>query len=162
VTQRAQQPTKLDRIFELRDEQRALRRGGKTIAKGDELPWEQNRHGKMKWYMHPDMTDNCLNTLIFYVQELPPAGRSGKQKSQGGQTGVVWEGRGYTLVDGVRHDWEKHDVFSFPVRTAGITVQHVNLDTEKPALLAFCEPNTYDALGVDRGCGFEQIEDAPD
>jgi gentisate 1,2-dioxygenase len=155
-------PTKLDSIFALRDKQRAMRRGGKTIAKGDELPWEQNRQGKMKWYMHPDMTDNCLNTLIFYVQELPPAGRSGKQKSQGGQTGIVWEGRGYTLVDGVRHDWETHDVFSFPVRTAGITVQHVNLDPEKPALLAFCEPNTYDALGVDRGCGFEQIEDAPE
>ena len=153
--------TKLDWLFELRDRQRARRRGGKVIARGDELPWEQNRQGKMKWYMHPTMTENCLNTLIFYVQELPPGGRSGKQKSQGGQAGVVWEGRGYSLVDGVRHDWEKHDVLNFPVRTEGIVVQHVNLDPEKPALLAFVEPNTTDALGVDRGCGFEQIEDAP-
>ncbi len=154
--------TKLDWTLALRDEQRKLRRGGKTIAKGDELPWERNRLGKMKWYMHPSMTDNCLNTLIFYVQELPPGGRSGKLKSQGGQTGIVWDGRGYTLVDGVRHDWETHDVFSFPVRTAGIVVQHVNLDMDKPALLCFCEPNTYESLGVDRGCGFEIVEDAPD
>lgn len=153
--------TKLDWLFSLRDRQRTTRRGGKVIARGDELPWEHNRQGKMKWYMHPTMTENCLNTLVFYVQELPPGGRSGKQKSQGGQAGVVWEGRGYTLVDGVRHDWEKHDVFNFPVRTEGIVVQHVNLDPERPALLAFVEPNTYEALGVDRGCGFEQIEDAP-
>jgi gentisate 1,2-dioxygenase len=154
--------TKLDSIFELRDAQRSVRRKGRTVVHADELEWEHNRQGKMKWYMHPDMTENCLNTLIFFVQELPPGGRSGKQKSQGGQAGVVWEGRGYTLVDGVRHDWEKHDVLNFPVRTEGIVVQHVNLDPEKPALLALVEPNTFDALGVDRGCGFEQLEDAPE
>jgi gentisate 1,2-dioxygenase len=152
---------RLERLLEIRDQQRSVRRNGRTIVPGDEIPWEWNRQGKQKWYMHPDMTENCLNTLMFYVQELPPNGRSGKQKSQGGQAGVVIEGHGYTLVDGVRHDWEKHDVLNFPVRTEGIVVQHVNLDAEKPALLAFVEPNTVDALGVDRGCGFEQIEDAP-
>ena len=152
---------RLERLFEIRDQQRAVRRGGRTVARGDELPWESNRQGKQKWYMHPDMTENCLNTLMFFVQELPPGGRSGKQKSQGGQAGVIVEGRGYTLVDGVRHDWEKHDVLNFPVRTEGIVVQHVNLDPDNVALIAFVEPNTVDALGVDRGCGFEQIEDAP-
>lgn len=152
---------RLERLFEIRDQQRAVRRKGRTIAPGDELPWEWNRQGKQKWYMHPDMTENCLNTLMFYVQELPAGGRSGKQKSQGGQAGVIVEGRGYTLVDGVRHDWEKHDVLNFPVRTEGIVVQHFNLDPDRPARIAFVEPNTTDALGVDRGCGFEQIEDAP-
>jgi hypothetical protein len=155
------EPTKFDWILELRDRQRAVRRGGKVIAAADELPWEQNRFGKVKWYMHPAMTENCLNTLIFYVLELPPNGRSGKLKTQGGQAGVVWEGRGYSLVDGVRHEWETHDVLNFPIRTEGVVVQHVNLDPEKPARLALVEPNTYDALGVDRGCGFELIEDAP-
>ncbi len=152
---------RLERLFEMRDQQRGVRRKGRTVARGDEIPWEWNRQGKQKWYMHPDMTENCLNTLMFYVQELPPGGRSGKQKSQGGQAGVVVEGRGYTLVDGVRHDWEKHDVLNFPVRTEGIVLQHVNLDPDNVALLAFVEPNTVDSLGVDRGCGFEQIEDAP-
>jgi gentisate 1,2-dioxygenase len=157
----AEEKTKLDRLFEIRDEQRAIRRGGKTVAVADELPWELNRQGKQKWLMHPDMTENCLNSMLFYVQELPPGGRSGKQQSSGGQAGVVVEGRGYTTVDGVRHDWEKHDVFNFPVRTGGIVVQHFNLDKEKPATLAFVEPNMLDPLGVDRGAGFEQVEDAP-
>jgi gentisate 1,2-dioxygenase len=151
---------RLERLFQLRDEQRVSRRKGRVIASGGDIPWEFNRQGKQKWYMHPDMHENCLNSLMFYVQELPPGGRSGKQRSQGGHVAVVWEGAGYTLVDGVRHDWEKHDVLNFPIRTAGIVLQHVNLDAEKPALLAFVEPNTLDALGVDRGCGFEQLEDA--
>ena len=153
---------RLERLFEIRDKQRKIKDKGQIIVRGRDLPFEKNRQGMQKWYMHPDMEENCLNSLLVFVQEIPPGGRTGKQKSQGGQIGVVWEGKGYTLVDGVRHDWETHDVFSFPVRTAGITVQHVNLDAEKPALLCFCEPNTYEPLGVDRGCGFEQIENAPE
>ena len=71
-------------------------------------------------------------------------------------------GRGYTLLDGVRHDWEQHDVLNFPVRTKGIVLQHVNADPNKPARVLFCEPNIIEPLGMDRGCGFEQLEDAPD
>jgi gentisate 1,2-dioxygenase len=159
----ASAPTnRLDRLFEIRDKQRKIKEDGQIIVRGKDLPFEKNRQGLQKWYMHPDMTENCLNSLLVFVQEIPPGGRTGKQKSQGGQIGVVWEGRGYTLVDGVRHDWEKHDVLNFPVRTAGIVLQHVNTDMKEPARIIFCEPNVIDSLGVDRGCGFEQVEDAPD
>lgn len=154
--------TKLERLFELRDAQRRQRESGQIIVRGHDLPTERNAQGLQKWYMHPDMAENCLSSLIVYLQEIPPGGRTGKQRSQGGQIGIVWEGRGYSLVDGVRHEWEQHDVLNFPVRTAGIVVQHVNLDKTTPAKVLFCEPNMFEALGVDRGCGFEQLEDAPD
>jgi len=153
---------RLERLFEIRDKQRKQKGAARKIVRGAELPWEKNRQGLQKWYMHPDMDENSLSSLLVYIQEIPPGGRTGKQLSQGGHIGVVWEGRGYTLVDGVRHDWEKHDVLNFPVRTKGIVLQHVNLDTNEPARVLFCEPNVIDSLGVDRGCGFEQIEDAPD
>ena len=153
---------RLDRLFEIRNEQRAQKSKGQVIVRGRDLPLEKNRQGLQRWYMHPDMTDNCLTSLLVFVQEIPAGGRTGKQKSQGGQVGVVWSGRGYTLVDGVRHDWETHDVLNFPVRTSGIVLQHVNLDEVEPARLLFCEPNVIDSLGVDRGSGFEQVEDAPD
>lgn len=152
---------RLDRLFEIRDRQREQKKNGRALVKFKELEWEHNRQGKQKWYMHPDMVENSLNSMLFLVQEIPPGGRTGKQKSQGGQVGVVWEGRGYTLVDGVRHDWEKHDVLNFPVRTSGIVVQHFNSDPKEPARLVLCEPNIIEPLGMDRGCGFEQIEDAP-
>ncbi len=153
---------RLERLFEIRDKQRKVKEDGQIIVRGKDLPLEKNRQGLQKWYMHPDMEENCLNSLLVFVQEIPPGGRTGKQKSQGGQIGVVWEGRGYTLVDGVRHDWEKHDVLNFPVRTAGIVLQHVNTDMKESARIIFCEPNVIDSLGVDRGCGFEQVEDAPE
>ena len=128
----AAQTNRLERLFEIRDKQREKKAAGQIIVRGKDLPLEKNRQGLQKWYMHPDMEENCLNSLLVFVQELPPGGRSGKQQSQGGQIGVVWEGRGYTLVDGVRHDWEKHDVLNFPVRTSGI-VSNVNLDLKEPA-----------------------------
>jgi hypothetical protein len=46
---------------------------------------------------------------------------------------------------------------TIPVRTDGITIQHVNLDQSEPARLVFTEPNLLEALGLDRGCGFEVI-----
>jgi gentisate 1,2-dioxygenase len=153
---------RLERLFEIRDQQRKQKAAGQNIVRGDELPVERNRQGYQRWYMHPDMLENSLNSLLVYVQEIPPGGRTGKQRSQGGHVGVVWEGRGYTLLDGVRHDWEQHDVLNFPVRTKGIVLQHVNADPDNPARVLFCEPNIIEPLGMDRGCGFEQLEDAPD
>jgi gentisate 1,2-dioxygenase len=151
----------LERLFEMRDQQRALRGKGRAIVPGDDLPWETNAQGIQKWYMHPDMSENSLHSLLLFVQKLPPGGRSGKQRTQGGIVGYVWAGRGYTLLDGVRFDWEEGDVLNLPVRTEGIVVQHVNTDPREEARIIFAEPNTLDALGVDRGSGFEQVEEAP-
>jgi gentisate 1,2-dioxygenase len=153
--------TLFDRLLALRDQQREQKKTGRAIVHFRDLPWEQNRHGKMKWYMHPDIEDNSLNQFLFWVQEVPAAGRTGKQQSQGGQVAFVWAGSGYTLIDGVRFDWKKEDVLNFPVRTNGIVVQHINPHPTEAARLVFIEPNLATALGVDRGCGFEQIEDAP-
>jgi gentisate 1,2-dioxygenase len=153
---------RLERLFQIRDQQRQRWRGGREIVRGGDLPWEQNRMGKQKWYMHPDMTENALNSLLVWIQELPPGGRSGKQKTQGGTIGYIWKGRGYTSIDGVRFDWEEGDVLNLPVRTDGLVVQHVNLDPNDVARIVFTEPNHIESLGVDRGCGFEQVEEAPE
>jgi len=150
-----------DRILEIRDQQREQKKTGRVIVPFKDLPWEENRQGKMKWYMHPDIKNNSLNQFLFWVQEIPPGGRTGKQQSQGGQVGFIWRGKGYTLIDGVRHEWEKDDLLNLPVRTNGIVVQHVNTDLKEVARIMFIEPNLAFALGIDRGSGFEQLEDAP-
>lgn len=152
---------RLERLIEIRDQQRERFSQGREIVRGADLPWEDTRMGRQKWYMHPDMTENALNSLLFWIQELPPGGRSGKLKTQGGTVGYVWVGRGYTLIDGERYEWEEGDVINLPVRTPGMVVQHVNADSRNPARLVFTEPNLIDALGVDRGCGTEIVEDAP-
>jgi hypothetical protein len=160
--QRLAQTNFWDEILKLRDQQRAQRKNGLMVIKGSELPQETNRQGLMRWYLHPSITDTVLNTHIFFEQEIPPGSRSGMLKFQGEQVMYILEGKGYTLIDGVKHHWEAGDVLNLPLRKQGIIVQHVNEDPDKPAKFVAAEPNLYHTTSVDRGSGFEQIEDAPE
>ena len=149
-------------ILKMRDEQRENLKGAIQIVRREDLPLESNEQGLMRWYMHPAIKDICLHTMIFFEQEIPPAGRSGRVKFQGGQVIFVVEGRGYTTLDGVKHAWEAGDVLNIPLRKHGVVMQHFNADGETPARFVVTEPNLFAATSVDRGCGFEQLETSPD
>jgi hypothetical protein len=161
-TQRLAATNFWDELLALRDRQRDQRKNAIMVIKGSQLPQEINRQGLMRWYMHPSITDTVLSTHIFFEQEIPPGSRSGMLKFQGEQVMYILEGKGYTLINGVKHHWEAGDVVNLPVRKSGIIVQHVNEDPNLPAKFVAAEPNFYANTGVDRGSGFEQIEDAPE
>jgi quercetin dioxygenase-like cupin family protein len=151
-----------DELFKLRDKQREDLNKSVWLIKGKQLPWENNKQGIMKWYMHPFLKSPCINTLTIFVQEIPPGSRSGRLLHPGNQVIFVWEGQGYTLLDGQKHHWSQNDVVQLPLRRNGVTFQHVNTDPDNRALLICCEPNAFQSAGVDRGSGFEQLEVAPD
>jgi gentisate 1,2-dioxygenase len=115
----------------------------------------------MRWYLHPALTDTVINTFLFGMQEIPPKSRSGKQRHQGNQVMYFLEGKGHTTLDGVQHNWEAGDFLQLPLRRDGVVFQHFN-DSEQRARFVFCEPNFVYTTGVDRGCGWEQIEASPD
>lgn len=149
-------------LLALRDKQREARKTAVQVVRGDELPQEINQQGLMRWYLHPSIDDTVLTTLIFFEQEIPPGSRSGRYKFQGEQVIYILEGQGYTSLDGVKHHWVAGDVLNLPIRKKGIIVQHVNTDPDKPAKFIAAEPNFVHCTGVDRGSGFEQIEEAPE
>ena len=68
----------------------------------------------------------------------------------------------HTLIDGVKHPWKAGDVINLPLRRDGIVVQHFNDDADKPVRFIAAEPNFFECTGVDRGSGFEQLQDAPE
>ena len=115
-TRRLAQTNFWDELLAMRDRQREQRRNGLQVIKGSELPQEVNRQGLMRWYMHPAITDTILNTHVFFEQEIPPGSRSGRYKFQGEQIIYILEGRGYTLLDGVKHSWKAGDVLNLPLR----------------------------------------------
>ena len=151
-----------EELLKLRDRQREQTRNGIQVIKEAELPQEVSRHGLLRWYLHPAIKDTCLSVLLFYQQEIPPGSRSGRLKFQGGQVMMITEGRGYTTIDGVKHPWKAGDVLNLPLRADGIIVQHFNVDANNPAKFVAVEPNWLEGVTVDRGCGFEQLEDAPE
>ena len=148
-------------LMALRDEQRQEKSSGIQVVRRKDLPAELNSQGIMRWYMHPAIKDIVLSTLAIYEQVIPPDSRSGRLQFQGGQIIFVVEGSGYTTIDGVKYKWKPRDVLNLPLKKEGIIVQHFN-NGEGEARLLVVEPNLYAATSVDRGCGFEQLEQSPD
>ena len=149
-------------LMALRDRQREARKTAVQVVRLSELPLENNQHGLMRWYLHPSITDTVLSTLAIFRQEIPAGSRSGRLKFQGGQIMFIVAGRGYTMLDGVKHAWEAGDVLNLPTRRDGIIVQHFNTSADEPAAFLAVEPNLFAATSVDRGCGFESMEPSPD
>jgi hypothetical protein len=151
-----------DELIALRDEQRQQRASSVQVVRRRDLNRETNSQGLMRWYMHPAIKDIALSTLTIYEQEILPRSRSGRLQFQGGQIIFVIEGEGYTVIDGVKHSWKSRDVLNLPLKKDGIIVQHFNTSESAAARLLVVEPNLYAATTVDRGCGFEQLEPAPE
>ena len=151
-----------DELIALRDKQREEVKGAMQVVKEKDLPLETNAMGQMRWYLHPALKDVVVNPMMVYQQEIPPGSRSGRLKFQGGQVIMILDGQGYTSIDGVKHTWKKGDVLNLPLRDDGIIVQHFNTDTAVTAKFLAVEPNWFEAVTVDRGCGFEVMEEAPE
>lgn len=149
-------------LIRRRQESREWLAQAEAIIRGAELPWETNPQGITQWYMHPGLYAPAVRTYLFYRQDIPGGSRSGRQRHQGDQIIYFLEGEGYTLMDGVRYDWEAGDALQIPLRPDGTIFQHFNGSSSSAARFVACEPNTVDALGVDRGSGFVQLENCPE
>ena len=151
-----------DELLKLRDAQRLQYASGLQVIKCADLPEEISGFGILRWYLHPAIKNTCLSTLMFFEQEIPPGSRSGQLKFQGGQVIMILEGQGYTVIDGVRHRWSAGDIVNIPLRSDGIVMQHFNSSQSQSARFVAAEPNWFECVGVDRGCGFDLLEEAPE
>ena len=114
------------------DIQRAIK--GKRVVKAKEHPFQQDQQGIRRTYVHIDLTENCLNYLHMFAHKIGT--RSGRHVHQGGLTIFVVKGKGYSMVDGVRHDWEAGDLVMLPIKKGGVDHQHFNLSKEPSVWLA--------------------------
>lgn len=153
--------TLFDELLRLRDEQRERTATGRAVIDGEALPWEHNAFGKMRWYLHPSINDTVIKSMIFFGLEIEPGGKTGRVKTPGDSVILITQGRGYTEIDGVKHYWKAGDVIGLPIRPDGLVVQHFNEDATQPVRMVSGSPSFVDALGVDRGAGFEVLEAAP-
>jgi gentisate 1,2-dioxygenase len=149
-------------LYKLRDHQRRVREAASWLVRGEDLPWQTNAQGIMRWYLHPCIGYVCLHTMLFYVQRIPPGSRSGCQRHGGNVVFYVLNGRGHTVLDGFRHTWEAGDLMTLPNRPQGVTYQHFNDDPERDVYIVACEPCMAYTIDLDRGGGFEQLEACPE
>lgn len=131
---------------------------GKVVIKGSERPWVQTRQGRLKHFLHATINDTAdARWRNFFIHDVRT--HSGKHRHQGGLALYVIEGRGWTVVDGVRHDWEEGDLVLLPVQPGGVEHQHFNAEPGQPCKwLGIIYNGFWDALGNMK----EQKEESPD
>lgn len=138
----------------------------------EEQVWEDSPQGLLKWIAHPKMNPHVFD-IEAYIQELPPDGRSGKQRHMAEKFLFFLEGHGYSLHWDVelaemgetfnwkvsdtpkRYEWEASDWMYIPVNTVS---QHFNSDGEEVARFLCATSRLYKFLGVH---DLEQLEPAP-
>ncbi|MDO8634992.1 MAG: cupin domain-containing protein [Dehalococcoidia bacterium] len=107
-------------------------REGVVVIKGKDVRWEQNRQAVIKPYIMPGNWAKLGSPeWTIFINHIKT--HSGKHVHQGGLGIFVLEGRGYTVIDGERFDWEKDDLIILPVKPGGCEHQHFNLDQNKAA-----------------------------
>jgi gentisate 1,2-dioxygenase len=130
---------------------------GQVVIKGKELPWEQGRQGRIKWYLHPLRTDTAVQNWLFFQQDI--RSHSGRHRHQGGLAIFVVEGKGWTVVDGVRYDWEEGDLILLPIKPHGVEHQHFNA---QPGARCVWMAMIYNPMIEAMSSELEQKEVSPD
>lgn len=128
---------------------------GRRVIKGKAIPWQQDRQGIRRTYTHRLIKDLAMDTMTMFTHEIRT--HSGRHVHQGGLAIFVLEGKGYSVVDGVRHDWQAGDLIMLPIKGGGVEHQHFNLDKAPSRWLALIPHPLQHFVGQ----MLEQKEDSP-
>lgn len=97
----------------------------KLVLHDEDRPWENTRQGRIKYYLFCTITpDTALQDFKVFVHDIRR--HSGRHSHQGGVIIYVLEGRGWSVVDGERVDWETGDMLILPLKPGGVEHQHFN------------------------------------
>lgn len=142
-----------------RDDELCKRRAeGTVVIKGKDLVWRQSRQALVKNYIWEGIWDELgAPPWRVFIQDIKR--HSGRHRHQGGLAILVLRGKGYTVVDGVRYDWEGGDCIQLPVKPGGVEHQHFNAEPGTPAVwLALIYLPMTDQVNV----GMTQLSEHPD
>jgi gentisate 1,2-dioxygenase len=104
--------------------------------------------GIIMQYVNPATGGPVMPTLGAYIQLLRPAQHTAAHRHTGSVVYNVAKGRGFSIIDGQRLDWQERDIFVVPSWSVH---EHVNLSTGDDAVLfSFSDLPVMHALGLYR------------
>lgn len=131
---------------------------GPVVIRSTDREFELSRQGRIKYYLnHLVHKETPLQQWLVFTHEIRT--QSGKHRHQGGLVIYVIEGKGYSIVEGERWEWEAGDLVLLPMKPGGVEHQHFNLDPEKPSTwIAFINTPIMEHLAHE----MTQMESSPD
>lgn len=146
------EPTETDYDLRMRLQNEVVRKRmeGKVVVRGRERPWEQNRQA-FSQHLSSQLEWDTLGAPGWNIFIQVIKRHSGRHTHQGGLAIYVLDGKGYSIVDGERYEWEKDDLILLPIKPGGSVHQHFNADAGKPATwIAFRYRPITDAIDMIR------------
>lgn len=119
---------------------------GAIVVRSKDTPWEVARQGRLRYFCHMRFWHQQA-APFWHIFEQDIRRHSGKHVHQGGLVIFVLEGKGYTIIDGIRYDWEKGDLMVLPIKPGGVEHQHFNsVEGESCHWMAFVYKPQMEAL----------------
>ena len=152
------QETLYDQSYRFINEAARAREEGKVIIKGKDNPFQQSRQGMLRFLLHQTQWDTvAVPFWSVFINRVKTHG--GKHTHQGGLAIYVLEGKGYSVVDGIKYDWKKDDLILLPVQPGGVEHQHFNENPGEPCeWIAF----VFEPMGAAAATRMEQKTEHPD
>ncbi|MFK5979419.1 MAG: cupin domain-containing protein [Rhizobiaceae bacterium] len=108
-------------------------------------------------YVDPLTGGPVFATINFYVQMLRPGEKTLPQRETASLLLAPFRGKGHSIVDGKRYDWEQFDTFAVP---GGCWVEHVNDSATEPLIFfGATDAPTQKALKLYKRWGRNQAGD---
>jgi gentisate 1,2-dioxygenase len=83
-------------------------------------------------YVNPLTGGPVIKTMTFFMQMLRPGEHTFMLRQTASMLITPFEGRGHSIVDGQRFDWEPFDTLAIP---GGCWFEHLNASESEPAIL---------------------------
>ena len=98
---------------------------GQVVVKPSDREFYLTRQGRLMYHLNPEIHKNTpLQDWRVFSHDLKT--QSGKHRHQGGLVIYVIIGKGYSVVDGERVDWQAGDLLLLPIKPGGVEHQHFN------------------------------------
>lgn len=104
--------------------------------------------GVMMNYINPKTGGPVMQTMGASMQLLRPGEHTKAHRHTGSVLYQVAKGKGYSIINGQRFDWQEHDIFCVPT---WMFHEHVNANpSEDACLFSFNDMPVMNALGIYR------------
>jgi quercetin dioxygenase-like cupin family protein len=152
-------------LLDLFQKQIDAKKKSRIIIKKKDIVWDA-KHPQAKSASVIDPRLGFANSLAnMGLSQIDPGKSTGKHKHGEAMIYVV-SGRGYSIIDGKRYDWEEGDGMYIPPETFH---QHFNLDQKNPAVYLRIVPGVLQlnllavatALNIGPSYNIEQAETSP-
>jgi mannose-6-phosphate isomerase-like protein (cupin superfamily) len=130
---------------------------GQVVVKPSDREFFLTRQGRLMYHLNPEIHKNTpLQDWRVFSHDLKT--HSGKHRHQGGLVIYVITGKGYSVVDDERVDWQAGDLLLLPIKPGGVEHQHFNLQPGADCRwIAFSYMPFFDHVASE----FTQTENSP-